>query len=121
MDEAARMQAIESAKARIENLQRMANEAMQHQHSKSAVHQMRDAGYKVGSVTAGALGAPGILADLTGYMAGRTAEDATHLVQAAATMVSDARNTAQRHEYKKISAGIPFLGREEARFFGQGT
>jgi len=88
---------------------------MRHRESKSAAHQMRNAGYNVGSVTAGALGAPGILADLTGYMTGRTAEDATHLAQGIATMVSDARNSVARHEEKMLRHGIPtHLGRQEA-------
>ena len=87
---------------------------MQHHESHGTAHQMRDMGYKVGSVTAGALGAPGILADLTGFMTGRTAEDATVLAQNLATMVSDARNTAERYEQKRIAAGIHHLGRQEA-------
>ena len=107
VDEAARMQAIESAKTRIENIQRMANEAMQHQRTRSAAHQMRDAGYAAGTVTAGVLGAPGILADLSGYLVGLTAEEATVLMQKVATVVSDARNTATRYEHEKVSGGIP--------------
>jgi hypothetical protein len=115
MDEAARREAIEKSNAKIEEVRRQAADAMDNEHSKSASHQMRDAGYNVGAVTAGVLGAPGILADLTGYMTGRTAEDATHLVQAAAGVVSDARNAAARHDAKMYKHKMPtHLGRQEA-------
>ena len=42
---------------------------------------MRDLGHAIGAVGAGALGAPGIVADLAGYMTGRTTEDLTVLMQ----------------------------------------
>ena len=78
MDEVARRQSLENARARIQDVQRQANEAVQ---VNSVAHQMRDLGHAIGAVGAGALGAPGIVADLAGYMTGRTTEDFIVLMQ----------------------------------------
>ena len=119
MDEVARRQSLENALARIQDVQRQANEAVQ---VNTAADQMRDLGHVIGAVGAGALGAPGIVADLAGYMTGRTMEDLTVLMQMpvqagyvtasrAAQLVSDIGEAVARHESSAVYP--PHLARLE--------
>ena len=116
MDEAARMQAIERANARIRDIQQQADEAINHPHSKSAVERAREIGYYAGSLPVGVVTGSGMLADAAGYFTANSAEDATVLASAIGNMVSEARASARRHNEKLIRHEIPphFLGRQEA-------
>ena len=116
MDEAARMQAIERAQARISDIQQKADEAINHPHSKSAVERARQVGYYAGSLPVGAVTGSGMLADAAGYFTANSAEDATVLAAQISNMVSEARASAARHQEKLIRHEIPphFLGRQEA-------
>ena len=119
MDEVARRQSLENARARIQDVQRQANEAVQ---VNSAAHQMRDLGHAIGAVGAGPRGAPGIVADLAGYMTGRTTADFTVLMQMlvqagyvtasrAAQLISDIGEAVARAESSAVYP--PHLARLE--------
>ena len=116
MDEAARMQAIERAQARIRDIQQQAHAAVNHPHSKTAVERARQIGYYAGSLPVGAVTGSGVLADFAGWLAANRAEDATVLASEIANTVSEARNAAARHEKKLYDHQTPtaFLAREEA-------
>ena len=116
MDEAARMQAIEAATARIREIQEQANEAMNHPRSRSFVDRAREIGYHAGSIPVGMVTGSGILADVAGWFTANRAEDATVVASEIANTVSEARNAAARHEKKLYDHQIApfFLGRQEA-------
>ena len=97
MDEVARMHAIDASMARIQEIRRQVGEALQNQRTHSVSHQMRNMGQTVGIVGAGALGAPGILSDLSGYLAGMTAEQLTVLLQALGTGFENAHQDRITH------------------------
>ena len=97
MDDVARMQAIDASQARITNITRQTAEALENQRSHSVSHQIRTAGRVVGIVGAGAMGAPGILADLSGYLAGKSAEELTVLLQALSKAFGDAHQSRVTH------------------------
>ena len=72
MDEAARMQTIEAAHARIRDLQQQVNEAINHPHSRSAVERARQLGYYAGSAPVGLVTGSGFLADAAGFFTAHT-------------------------------------------------
>ena len=121
MDEAARMQAIDASQARIADVQRQVEEALENQGTHGAAHQMREFGYNAGVVGAGALGAPGILSDMSGYFAGKTAEELTVLLQAMSSAFGDAHQSRITHgdmhqgqEIRNDGGTFPFVARQEA-------
>ena len=115
MDEVARIQAIDASQSRIDNVQRQVSDALENQRTHSVSHQMRSAGQAIGTVGAGAMGAPGILADLSGYLAGKTAEELTVLLGALSNAFTDAHRAGHRHEERLYNHGLPIhLGRQEA-------
>ena len=116
MDEAARMQTLATALARIGDIHQQAVAAINHPHSKSAVERARQIGYGAASLPVGALTGSELLADIAGRFAANSAEDATVLASQIGTMVSDARASAARHQEELIRHEIPphFLGRQEA-------
>ena len=121
MDEAARLHAIDASQARIDTLMRQAEEALENRKTHGAAHQMREYGYNAGVVGAGALGAPGILADMSGYFAGKSAEELTVLLQALSSAFGDAHQSRITHgdmrqgqEVRNDGGLFPFVARQEA-------
>ena len=123
MDEAARMHAIDASQARIADVQRQVEDALENQRTHSVSHMMRNAGQTVGTVGAGALGAPGILADMSGYFAGKSAEELTVLLQALGAGFENAHQDRVMHgdmrqgqEARNDGGLFPYVhvGRQEA-------
>ena len=123
MDEAARMHAIDASQARIADVQRQVVDALENQGTHSVSHQMRNAGQTVGIVGAGALGAPGILADMSGHFAGKSAEELAVLLQALSKAFGEAHQSrvahGDRHQGQAFrnDAGLfphVHIGRQEA-------
>ena len=112
-DEAARREVIAKYQASIENHKRMAEEELNHIHSKSAVEQARNIGYGVGSTAAGLVGAPGMIADLAGWFGRNGAQDAVELTEQLAKLAYNVRDRTERSRVE--SALMPKLyGRDEA-------
>ena len=111
-DEAARRAVIEKHKASIENHKRMAAEELNHPHSKSAVEQARSIGYGVGSTAAGLVGAPGMIAELAGWFAANSAQDAVELTEQLARLAYDMRDRTERPRVESSLMPRPY-GRDE--------
>lgn len=116
VDEAARMDAIEKSKASIQDIQAQAEEAANHPCSKTAVERTRNVGYLAGSLPLGAVTGSGMLADVAGWFAANSAEDAAVIAAQIASLISEARASRDSHQKKLYDHQIPtaFLAREEA-------
>ena len=111
-DEAARQDTIARHKASIENHKRMAAEEMNHPQSKSAVEQARSVAYGVASMSAGLVGAPGMIADLAGWFAANGAQDAVELTEQLARLAYDVRDRTERARVENSLMPRPY-GRED--------
>ena len=116
VDEAARMNAIEKSKASIQDIQAQAEEAANHPRSKTAVERARSVGYLAGSLPVGAVTGSGMLADVSGWFAANSAEDAAVIAAQIANLISEARAKRDSHQKKLYDHQIPTasLSREEA-------
>ena len=112
-DEAARQETIAIHQASLERRKRMAEEEMNHIHSKSAVERARSIGYGVGSTAAGLVGAPGMIADLAGWFAANGAQNGVELTEQLAKLAYDVRDRTERSRVENSLMPRPY-GREEA-------
>jgi hypothetical protein len=110
-DEARRRETIAMHQASIEKHRRMADDAANHPHSKSAVEQARSVGYGIGSTAAGLVGAPGVLADLAGWFAANNAEEAVQLSQKLVGIAHEMSEKAEKHRVEQSVSARGFMGK----------
>lgn len=96
-DRAAKKLALLRHMKKLDDDVRRAEEDINRPASQSAAHSFKEAAYKLGVGTAGALGAPGIVADTAGFFASNMAGDYYAIAEGIGGAVSNARNAAARH------------------------